>query len=182
MAEPLPLCYLNGDYLPLQEARISPLDRGFLYADGVYEVMPVYAGRPFRFAAHLARLGAQPRGHQHGGPAHARRSGATILGTLIERNGGADQYVYWQVTRGAEFGRNHAPLPKLPRTVFAFCAPLPATRAGGAGTGRRLRHGRGYALVTLRYQVDLAAGERAAAAAGGRRRTPARPSCCAMAS
>ena len=53
MAEPLPLCYLNGAYLPLAEARISPLDRGFLYADGVYEVMPVYGGRPFRFAAHL---------------------------------------------------------------------------------------------------------------------------------
>ena len=50
MADPLPLCYLNGAYLPLSEARISPLDRGFLYADGVYEVMPVYGGRPFRFA------------------------------------------------------------------------------------------------------------------------------------
>ena len=56
MAAPLPLCYLNGEYLPLAEARISPLDRGFLYADGVYEVMPVYGGRPFRFAAHQARL------------------------------------------------------------------------------------------------------------------------------
>ena len=57
MAEPLPLCYLNGAYLPLREARISPLDRGFLYADGVYEVMPVYGGRPFRFGAHQERLG-----------------------------------------------------------------------------------------------------------------------------
>ena len=56
MAEPLPLCYLNGDYLPLGEAHISPLDRGFLYADAVYEVMPVYDGRPFRFAAHAERL------------------------------------------------------------------------------------------------------------------------------
>ena len=56
MAEPLPLCYLNGAYLPLAEARISPLDRGFLFADGVYEVMPVCGGRPFRFAAHTERL------------------------------------------------------------------------------------------------------------------------------
>ena len=56
MAEPLPICYLNGEYLPLREARISPLDRGFLYGDGVYEVMPVYGGRPFRFEAHCDRL------------------------------------------------------------------------------------------------------------------------------
>ena len=55
MAEPFPTCYLNGEYLPLAEARISPLDRGFLYGDGVYEVMPVYGGRPFRLEAHCAR-------------------------------------------------------------------------------------------------------------------------------
>ncbi len=61
MADPLPLCYLNGEYLPLSEARISPLDRGFLYADGVYEVMPVYGGRPFRFGAHQRAPRPQPR-------------------------------------------------------------------------------------------------------------------------
>lgn len=126
MAEPLPLCYLNGVYLPLQDARISPLDRGFLYADGVYEVMPVYAGRPFRFASHLARLGRSLAGISMEDP-HTPEEWRAILGTLTERNGPADQYVYWQVTRGAEFGRNHAPLPKVPRTVFAFCAPLSAT-------------------------------------------------------
>jgi D-alanine transaminase len=49
-----------------------------------------------------------------------------ILGELVVANGGGDQYVYWQVTRGAEYGRNHAPLPDIPRTVFAFCAPLPS--------------------------------------------------------
>ena len=57
MAEPLPVCYLNGAYLPLTEARISPLDRGFLYADAVYELMPVYGGRAFRFP----RPGDTPR-------------------------------------------------------------------------------------------------------------------------
>src|SRR5438270_354062 len=56
MADPLPISYLNGAFVPLSEARISPLDRGFLYSDGVYELMPVYAGRPFRFEAHAARL------------------------------------------------------------------------------------------------------------------------------
>jgi D-alanine transaminase len=55
MAEPYPICYLNGEYLPLADARISPLDRGFLYGDGVYEVIPVYGGRPFRLEAHLRR-------------------------------------------------------------------------------------------------------------------------------
>ena len=125
MAEPLPLCYLNGAYLALAEARISPLDRGFLYADAVYEVMPVYAGRPFRFPAHLERLARSLAGISMEDP-HTREEWHTILGRLIERNGGGDQYVYWQVTRGAQFGRTHAPLPDIPRTVFAFCAPWPA--------------------------------------------------------
>jgi D-alanine transaminase len=124
MADPFPLCYLNGTYLPLTEARISPLDRGFLYADGAYELMPVYAGRPFRFSAHGERLTRSLAGISMEDP-HTRSEWHTLLGNLIERNGGGDQYVYWQVTRGAQFGRSHAPLPKIPRTVFAFCAPLP---------------------------------------------------------
>jgi D-alanine transaminase len=128
MAEPLPLCYLNGAYLPLSEARISPLDRGFLYADGVYEVMPVYGGRPFRFAAHGERLARSLAAISMEDP-HSRDEWRAILGTLIERNGGGDQYVYWQVTRGAQLGRTHAPLPHIPRTVFAFCAPLPPNGA-----------------------------------------------------
>jgi D-alanine transaminase len=123
MAEPLPICYLNGAFLPLREARISPLDRGFLYADGVYEVMPVYGGRPFRFGAHLERLGRSLAGLSMDDP-HTRDEWRAILGGLIARNGGGEQYLYWQVTRGAEFGRNHAPLPRIERTVFAFGAPL----------------------------------------------------------
>jgi len=126
MAEPLPLCYLNGEYLPLRDARISPLDRGFLYSDGAYELVPVYGGRPFRFEAHAARLTRSLAGIRMEDP-HTRAEWHEVLATLITRNGGGDQYVYWQVTRGAEFGRNHAPLPNIPRTVFAFCAPLPVT-------------------------------------------------------
>jgi len=124
VAEPLPLCYLNGDYLPLTEARISPLDRGFLYADAVYEVMPVYGGRPFRVAAHMGRLARSLAEISMEDP-HTREEWRAILGTLIERNGGGDQYVYWQVSRGAQLGRTHAPLPHIPRTVFAFSAPWP---------------------------------------------------------
>ncbi|HWM66291.1 MAG TPA: D-amino acid aminotransferase [Steroidobacteraceae bacterium] len=124
MADPLPISYLNGAFVPLQEARISPLDRGFLYSDGVYELMPVYEGRPFRFEAHADRLTRSLAGIQMEDP-HTRSEWREIFSTLITRNGGGNLYIYWQVTRGAELGRNHAPLPKVPRTVFAFCAPLP---------------------------------------------------------
>ncbi|HEY6483258.1 MAG TPA: aminotransferase class IV [Steroidobacteraceae bacterium] len=126
MAEPLPISYLNGAFLPWEEARISPFDRGFLYSDGVYEVMPVYDGRPFRFEAHAQRLTRSLQQIRMQDP-HTRAQWRELLSSLILRNGGANQYVYWQVTRGAERGRNHAPLPALPRTVFAFCAPLPVT-------------------------------------------------------
>src|ERR1700761_3785404 len=128
MADPLPTCYLNGEFLPLREARISPLDRGFLYSDGVYEVMPVYNGRGFRFDAHAARLTRSLSEIKMEDP-HTRTEWRNILSSLIGKNESADQYIYWQVTRGAEYGRNHAPLPKIPRTVFAFCAPLPSTSA-----------------------------------------------------
>ena len=124
MADPFPICYLNGEYLPLGQARISPLDRGFLYGDGAYEVMPVYGGRPFRMEAHCTRL-TRSLGEIRMEDPHGRAEWCDIFATLIARNGGGDQYVYWQVTRGAESGRNHAPLPDIPRTVFAFCAPLP---------------------------------------------------------
>jgi D-alanine transaminase len=123
VAEPLPICYLNGEYLPFGAARISPFDRGFLFGDGAYEVMPVYGGRPFRAAAHCARLTASLAAIHMEDP-HSAAEWRALLAALIDKNGGAEQCLYWQVTRGAERGRNHAPLPKLKRTVFAFSAPL----------------------------------------------------------
>lgn len=134
MAEPFRICYLNGAYLPLDEARISPLDRGFLYADGVYEVMPVYAGRPFRFEAHCDRL-TRSLGEIRMRDPHTRQEWRRIIAGLIEPNGSVDQYVYWQVTRGAERGRNHAPLPDIPRTVFGFCAPMPVVAGATLQSG-----------------------------------------------
>jgi D-alanine transaminase len=129
LAPPLPICHLNGEYLPLAEARISPLDRGFLYADGVYEVVPVYAGRPFRYREHLHRLANSLTALQMRNP-HDDAGWRRLFATLIERNGAGDLYVYLQVTRGAENGRNHAPLPNhLSPTVFAFCAPWPVKPA-----------------------------------------------------
>ena len=123
MATPLPLCYLNGEYLPLAQARVSPLDRAFLFADAVYEVMPVYGRRQFRFVAHCERLAASLRELGMEDP-YRREQWHEIIATLIDRNATDDTYVYWQVTRGAESGRNHTPLPVIERTVFAFCAPL----------------------------------------------------------
>jgi len=136
MGEPLSICYLNGEYLPLREARISPLDRGFLYSDGAYEVTPVYGGRPFRFQQHHDRLTRSLREIRMDDPL-ARDAWRGVYLQLIARNGiaSADAYIYVQVTRGAEYGRNHAPLPDVPRTVFAFAAPWPEGRAGWRENG-----------------------------------------------
>jgi len=125
LAAPFPTAWLNGEFLPLAEARISPLDRGFLFADGVYEVVPVHRGRPFRLREHLARLDrsldeihiARPMGHEQW---------ATVLCELAQRSGAAEQLLYVQVTRGAEFGRNHLfPPPSTSPTLFAFSSPYP---------------------------------------------------------
>ena len=131
MGEPLPVCFLNDDFLPLREARISPLDRGFLYSDGAYEVTPVYAGRPFRFEQHHARLTRSLAEIRMEDPL-SREAWRDLYRGLLSRNGAesSDAYIYVQVTRGAEYGRNHAPLPDVPRTVFAFAAPWPTGRPG----------------------------------------------------
>jgi D-alanine transaminase len=134
MSEPLPICHLDGAWLPLREARISPLDRGFLFGDGVYEVIPVYGGRPFRFAAHFDRLSRSLAAIRLQDP-HDRAGWHDLVAELLRRNGADHASLYLQVTRGAEYGRNHSPFPQVPATVFAFCSPLPdpspATLANG---------------------------------------------------
>jgi D-alanine transaminase len=134
VAEPLPICYLNGEFLPFEAARVSPFDRGFLFGDGAYEVMPVYAGRPFRFAAHQARLTRSLAAIRMEDP-HNAAAWRALLASLIEKNGGAEQSLYWQVTRGVERGRNHAPLPKIARTVFAFATALALPTAAAREQG-----------------------------------------------
>jgi D-alanine transaminase len=120
---PLPICYLNGDYQPLADARVSPLDRAFLFGDAVYEVVPVYAGRPFRLREHLDRLTRSLSGIRMQPPLSHVEWGE-VCRELIERNGGGDQYLYMQVTRGAEFARNHAWPDGLKPTLFAFATTL----------------------------------------------------------
>jgi D-alanine transaminase len=128
VAEPLPVCHLNGGLLPLREARISPLDRSFLFGDGVYEVIPARAGRARRLEANLARLTRSLRELRIRNP-HTDQRWRELIEQLILANGGGDLYVYLQVSRGAEFGRNHAPLPDVEPTVFAYCTPLPRASA-----------------------------------------------------
>lgn len=124
MPEPHPICYLNGEFLPLHEARISPLDRGFLFADSVYEVLPVFSGRMFRFREHFDRLARSLEQIRLPSPL-THSEWLTLLEKLIERNGGGDMYLYAQVTRGSEYGRNHAFPAQIRPTVFAIASPLP---------------------------------------------------------
>ena len=126
MPGPLPLCHLDGQRLPLRDARISPLDRSFLFGDGVYEVIPVYDGRPFRFETHHARLARSLAALRIRDP-HDAAGWLALVQDLVTANGGGDQYVYLQVSRGADVGRNHAPFPDVPPTVFVYCAEWPAT-------------------------------------------------------
>ena len=134
MPAPHPIAYLNDALVQLKDARISPLDRGFLYADAVYEVVPVYAGRPFLLVEHCARLDRSLAAIGMQAP-HDAAGWAAILRSLIEANGGGDMYVYVQVSRGAEWGRNHAIPKDIAPTIFAFAAELPpeATPAETAG-------------------------------------------------
>lgn len=129
---PLPICFLNGQYVPLADARISPLDRGFLFADAVYEVMPLYAGRAFFFAEHMQRLSHSLAAVGITNP-YAITEWHTILETLSKRNDCQDAALYWQVSRGTEVGRHPLPAAQTTPTVFAFCTPLPTAAARQQG-------------------------------------------------
>jgi len=120
--------YLDGQYLPLAEARVPVLDRGYLFADGVYEVMPVYAGRIFALDAHLDRLEFSLNAIQLPNPL-THLSWREILEGLVTRNGGGEQMLYLQVSRGVQPKRGFA-LPENPTPcVLAFCQPLPPVSA-----------------------------------------------------
>lgn len=117
------ICYLNGEFLPRSEARISPMDRGFLFGDGAYEVIPVYARKPFRIDQHLLRLAGTLAAIRLPNP-YESAAWADIINTLVARNAWPDQSIYLQVTRGVGAVRNHAfPTPTEP-TVFLMSDAL----------------------------------------------------------
>lgn len=116
--------YVDGAYLPLAEARVSPMDRGFLFGDGAYEVIPVYSRRAFRLDEHVARLANTLAAMRLANPHSADEWKAIIL-EIVARNPWDDQSVYLQVTRGADTKRNHAfPGPEVKPTVFLMSEPL----------------------------------------------------------
>lgn len=118
------IAYLNGDYLPLTEARISPMDRGFLFGDGVYEVFPVYGGKIFRLEQHLERLDRSLRNIE----LPLQKSVAkwfAILNKLVVDNGSGNQSLYLQITRGTYIDRQLAFQAPLQATIFAYSKPLP---------------------------------------------------------
>jgi D-alanine transaminase len=114
--------YLNGQFLPLEEAKVSVLDRGFIYGDGVYELVPVYGRRPYRLRQHLARLQRSLDGIRLANP-HTDAEWEAIIAGLIGRMTFADQGVYLQVTRGAA-KRDHAFPAGVAPTVFMMSNPL----------------------------------------------------------
>ena len=119
-------CYLNGEYGSLRDAKVSVLDRGFIFGDGIYEVVPVYGRKLFRFDEHMARLG---RGlaklripNPHGDSEWLERC-RRLIASLAERTGAVDQLVYLQVTRGVAL-RDHVMPPDIEPTVFMMTSPM----------------------------------------------------------
>jgi D-alanine transaminase len=113
--------YLNGEFTPLRDAKVSVLDRGFIYGDGAYEVVPVYRRRPFRMAEHLARLSHTLAGIRLADPHPGRWR--ELIGELVSRQPFDDQSVYLQVTRGVA-KRDHAFPAAVSPTVFMMSNPL----------------------------------------------------------
>lgn len=161
--------YLNGDFMPLDEARISPLDRGFTFGDGVYEVIPVYNRRIFRLQEHLRRLERSLKLiHMHN-PLTASEWEA-IFKRLINDNEGDDQSIYLQVTRGVS-ARDHSFTTDLIPTVFVMTKPL-LQAENDVGVGAIVRedirwqwcHIKAITLlpgVLLRYEAYLAGAKEA---------------------
>ena len=116
------IVYLNGEFMPLEDARIPVLDRGFIFGDGVYEVIPVYSRHPFRLAEHLVRF-------QHSFDSIRIKNPMTdaewtkLVHDIVSRNAGDDQSIYLQVTRGVA-KRDHAFPANAKPTVFGMSSPL----------------------------------------------------------
>ncbi len=124
------MVYLNGSYEPLEEARISVLDRGFLFGDGVYEVIPAYGGQPFRLQPHLQRLQNSLDAIRLTNPLTGAQWQQVIEALLKENRDPAearnDQAIYLQVTRGVAMKRDHAFPADAKPTVLVMSNPIPA--------------------------------------------------------
>src|SRR5215207_9739830 len=117
------IVYLNGNYLPVSQAHVSVLDRGFIYGDGVYELVPVYGREPFRLPQHLARLARSLAGIGLANP-YSNAEWERVIRELVARQPFADQGVYFQITRGVA-KRDHSFPTGVAPTVFMMSNPLP---------------------------------------------------------
>ncbi|MCP4598470.1 aminotransferase class IV [Neptuniibacter sp.] len=120
--------YLNGEYIPEDQAKISVFDRGFLFGDSVYEVIPFYQGVGFRLQEHIDRLNHSLRAVR----ISCEMDWAQILGDLVEKNGGGNLSVYLQITRGDAGKRSHVYDEGLQPTVFACCSEIKDIWQAGA--------------------------------------------------
>lgn len=117
------IVYLNGDFIPIEEARISVLDRGFLFGDGVYEVIPAYGGHLLRLKEHLQRLQNSLDAIRLFNPLSTQQW-MDVLQHIIEKNDGVDQSVYLHISRGVAAKRDHAFPAETRPTVFVMATPL----------------------------------------------------------
>lgn len=116
------IVYLNGQYLPLEQARVSVLDRGFMLGDGAYELIPVFSRQPFRLAEHLRRLQHTLDGIRLPNPMQDEEWRA-VIARMISLQPANDQSVYVQITRGAA-PRDHAFPKNTPPTVLVISNPM----------------------------------------------------------
>ncbi|WP_428608493.1 D-amino acid aminotransferase [Sedimenticola sp.] len=126
--------YLNGRFLPLEEATIPVMDRGFLFGDGVYEVIPCYGGRLFRLEHHLQRLDNSLHAIRMQNPL-TRPEWQALLDRLTAQLPGSDQSIYLQITRGSSGKRDHAIPPQISPTVFVMTQPAIYPDATTLATG-----------------------------------------------
>lgn len=117
------IVYLNGEFLPITESQISTQDRGFLFGDGVYEVIPVYQRKLFRFQAHIDRLKNSLKAVSIVNPL-TDSEWQDLLQTLVDKHDWQDQFLYLQVTRGVQMQRDHLPAECLTPTIYAYTNPL----------------------------------------------------------
>lgn len=127
------IVHLNGKLLPIEDAKVSVLDRGFVFGDGVYELVPVYRRQPFRLPQHLTRLQMSLDGIRLANP-HTDAEWTSIISELVEQQPYEDQGVYFQVTRGVA-KRDHTFPKDVPATVFMMSNPLATPSAEQIANG-----------------------------------------------
>ncbi len=132
MADALSIVYLNGSFQNIREAHISPLDRGFLFGDAVYEVIPVHGGKPLLLKEHLARLERSLSEIRMVNP-HTPEEWSSIVKSLIEQNSGGNLGIYIQISRGADTGRDHAVPDGIDPTVFGMASRIADTDSWDSG-------------------------------------------------